>query len=63
MINFNCPCPKKGCSNHGNCETCKEYHTALNGEPFCERDHGFFTKILYRKNFKMVQKLRKEEKT
>ena len=62
MISFNCPCPKSGCSNHGNCEVCIEYHSASNNLPFCKREHGFLTKIFYRKNYEMVQMLKSEGK-
>jgi hypothetical protein len=59
-INFDCPCPKKGCRNKGNCVACKNYHYSLNSVPFCERKHGLFTKIFYRKNYNQVQKLKME---
>ncbi|MFW9946225.1 MAG: hypothetical protein ACFFBZ_12660 [Promethearchaeota archaeon] len=62
MISFNCPCPKIGCSNHGNCEECNKYHSASNSLPFCKREHGFFTKLFYRKNYEMVQMLKSEGK-
>jgi hypothetical protein len=62
LINFNCPCPKKGCSNHGNCEECKKYHSSSNSQPFCEREHGFFTKVFYRKSYEMLQTLKREGK-
>ncbi|MFX1374322.1 MAG: hypothetical protein ACFFA0_00780 [Promethearchaeota archaeon] len=61
-INFDCPCPKKTCINHGNCEKCKKYHFSGNSVPFCQRNHGLFTKIFYRKNYEMVQLLRGEGK-
>ena len=59
LINFNCPCPKTGCSNHGNCDECKKYHSSSNSLPFCEREHGFFTRIFYRKNYEMLQTLKR----
>ncbi|MFX1356957.1 MAG: hypothetical protein ACFFA8_06690 [Promethearchaeota archaeon] len=55
-----CPCPKEECSNHGKCEECIKYHSISNGLPFCQREHGFFTKIFYRRNYQMVQKLKNE---
>ena len=59
-IKFDCPCPKLGCPRHGKCEECEKYHSSLNGLPFCKREHGLFTKIFYRKNYEMVQKLKSE---
>lgn len=56
----NCPCPKERCANHGKCEECIEYHLISNTLPFCKREHGFFTKIFYHKNYQMVQKLKNE---
>ncbi|MFX0032843.1 MAG: hypothetical protein ACFE8E_05020 [Candidatus Hodarchaeota archaeon] len=61
-INLICPCPKKACSNHGNCEECNKYHSNANNLPFCKREHGFLTKLLYRKNIEMVQMLKSEGK-
>ncbi|MFX1437036.1 MAG: hypothetical protein ACFFAA_07460 [Promethearchaeota archaeon] len=58
FINFSCPCPKLGCSNHGNCEECKKYHLTSNSLPFCKRNHGWFTKIFYRKNYELLQTLK-----
>jgi len=62
MISFSCPCPKIGCSNHGNCEECKKHHLASKSLSFCEREHGFFTRIFYRKNYEALQLLRSEGK-
>ncbi|MFX0039615.1 MAG: hypothetical protein ACFFAB_09800 [Candidatus Heimdallarchaeota archaeon] len=62
FINFNCPCPKIGCFNHGNCKECTKYHLASNGLPFCKRNHGWFTKIFYRKNYELLQTLKAEGK-
>ncbi|MFX1364785.1 MAG: hypothetical protein ACFFCE_17675 [Promethearchaeota archaeon] len=52
---YNCPCPKKGCKNHGNCDECIKYHSFSKNLPFCQRKHGFFTKIFYHKNYEMVK--------
>ena len=62
IINNICPCPKVKCSNHGHCENCKEYHSSANGLPFCEREHGLFTKIFYRKNYEMAETRKGEGK-
>lgn len=62
FINFNCPCPKTECSNHGKCEQCKKNHSTSNSLPFCEREHGWFTKVFYRKNYEMLQTLKSEGK-
>ena len=59
---FNCPCPKIGCSNHGNCEECIKYHSSSNALPFCKREHGLITRIFYKKNYEMVQMLKSEGK-
>ncbi|MFX1316132.1 MAG: hypothetical protein ACFE9T_09735 [Promethearchaeota archaeon] len=62
IINFDCPCPKTACSNHGNCEECNKYHSISKSLPFCKREHGIFTKIFYRKNYEMVQMLKRKGK-
>ncbi|MHA1271350.1 MAG: hypothetical protein ACTSPY_16270 [Candidatus Helarchaeota archaeon] len=59
---FICPCPKISCNNHGNCDSCTKYHSNSGGLPFCKRNHGFFTKLFYRKNYKLVQTLKAEGK-
>lgn len=33
-----CPCPKTGCSRHGNCEACREHHHKINSLTRCERN-------------------------
>ena len=45
MINENCPCKKRDCSRHGDCEVCRSYHIASRSKKsiYCER------KILLRK--------------
>ncbi|MFX0076519.1 MAG: hypothetical protein ACFE96_13840 [Candidatus Hermodarchaeota archaeon] len=60
IIKFDCPCPKKGCPNHGDCEVCINAHTNPKYPPFCQQEHGFFTKIFYKKSFEALQKLKAE---
>jgi hypothetical protein len=36
----NCPCPKKDCPRHSNCEECVKYHKAKNELPFCAREES-----------------------
>ncbi|MFX1447972.1 MAG: hypothetical protein ACFFCG_07525 [Promethearchaeota archaeon] len=62
IIDYSCPCPKKGCPNHGNCEECIKTHSDPNYLPFCQREHGFFTKIFYRKSYEALQTLKAEGK-
>ncbi|MDR2964761.1 MAG: hypothetical protein LBU88_03195 [Treponema sp.] len=33
-INPACPCSSKGCSRHGNCKACLDYHRRV-GSPTC----------------------------
>lgn len=35
-----CPCPKKKCRNHSNCDLCMEAHTKKKMEPYCIREKG-----------------------
>lgn len=39
MINGNCPCKKKKCPRHGNCDTCRRHHAeSMRKRPvYCER--------------------------
>lgn len=61
MINFDCPCPKKECPNHGNCEECNKAHTNNpKYPPFCQREHGLFTKIFYKRSYEALQRLKAE---
>jgi hypothetical protein len=60
MINFDCPCPKKECPNHGNCEECNKAHANSKQPPFCQREHGLFTKIFYKRSYEALQKLKAE---
>lgn len=62
VINLDCPCPKKGCINHGNCKECSEHHLTSNTLPFCKREHGLFTKIFYRKSYDTLQLLKEAGK-
>ncbi|MEA4894693.1 MAG: hypothetical protein VB064_05480 [Oscillospiraceae bacterium] len=33
-----CPCPKKKCPRHGNCNECRAYHAEYKKyPPYCER--------------------------
>jgi hypothetical protein len=43
-----CPCKKKKCPRHGNCEECIPYHKNKGQLPYCERKS--FLKKLARKN-------------
>lgn len=31
----NCPCPKKDCVRHGECQKCVDHHAAKDEMPFC----------------------------
>ena len=33
----NCPCPKRECSLHSDCEKCVEHHKNKDEMPFCAR--------------------------
>jgi len=33
----NCPCPKKDCLRHGDCQECVYHHKAKNEDPYCAR--------------------------
>ena len=37
MINNNCPCKKKNCERHGDCEACRAYHAESKRKRPCER--------------------------
>lgn len=39
-----CPCKKKKCPRHGNCEECIPYHKNKGKLPYCERK-GFLKKL------------------
>ncbi len=60
MNGLKCPCPMKKCANHGNCAECEKYCAEKDALPFCRRNHGFFTKIFFRKSYKMVQRMKAE---
>jgi hypothetical protein len=34
----NCPCPKKVCKRHGNCQKCVDHHKEKNELPYCARE-------------------------
>lgn len=38
MINNNCPCKRKKCERHGNCEACLAHHKDKKHPPYCERE-------------------------
>ena len=40
MTNENCPCKKKSCPRHGDCEACREYHEASKRKRpvYCDRE-------------------------
>lgn len=40
MRNENCPCKKKSCPRHGDCEACRSYHAASKRKRpvFCEKN-------------------------
>ena len=33
----NCPCPKKDCVRHSECQKCVDHHAAKDEMPFCSR--------------------------
>jgi len=33
----NCPCPKRDCERHSDCEKCVKHHKEKNEWPFCAR--------------------------
>ena len=35
--NTKCPCRKKKCERHGDCDACKAYHAGNKRPPACER--------------------------
>lgn len=35
MSEFNCPCPKLACENHGNCQACVAHHIDIGGVVTC----------------------------
>lgn len=37
----NCPCKKKNCVRHGNCEECRKYHAESKRQRPCDRKHIF----------------------
>lgn len=43
MEHTNCPCKKKKCLRHGNCEECRKHHRESKGQRpvACERSHKF----------------------
>ena len=36
-INPDCSCTNEGCSRHGDCKACKEYHHSKGEKTACER--------------------------
>lgn len=47
-MNENCPCRKKECARHGNCEACRAHHAAVKRKRpvACERKKkGLFSGI------------------
>lgn len=52
-----CPCPKKKCKNHSNCNLCTEAHKKKKMEPYCIRKKnkkskgvGFFSRIFAKRS-------------
>lgn len=37
MVNNNCPCKKKKCERHGDCDACRAYHAESKRKRPCER--------------------------
>lgn len=37
MINENCPCKKKKCERHGNCDECRKHHAKSKRQRPCEK--------------------------
>ncbi|XOQ46456.1 MAG: hypothetical protein ACFWUD_05420 [Thermocaproicibacter melissae] len=35
--NESCPCPRKNCVRHGNCQECRKHHAMSHSETSCER--------------------------
>lgn len=46
MINENCPCKKKKCERHGNCDECRKHHAQSKRERPCEKSIITKRKIL-----------------
>ena len=37
-MNIDCPCKKKSCKRHGNCDACRAHHAESKRKRPCERD-------------------------
>ena len=47
VINENCPCKKKKCERHGNCDECRKHHAESKRQRpvYCERDKKGLKKL------------------
>ena len=48
MINENCPCKKKKCERHGNCDECRKHHAESKRQRPCEKAKKGRNKLLGR---------------
>jgi len=50
MEYINCPCKKKSCIRHGNCDECRKYHAQLKSQRpvACERKHKSLKDLFFR---------------
>ena len=48
MVKEDCPCKKKSCERHGNCDACKAYHAESKRKRPCEREKNAFLSIKHR---------------
>ena len=48
MVKEDCPCKKKSCERHGNCDACKAYHAESKRKRPCERKMKAFLSIKHR---------------